>query len=199
MKDERTSDEVKRLWRDQKTEEEIVTLDDIRKRAVKFHNRVRNRNLREYIASAVVIAAFAFVAWNMTGWMIRLGGVLTVIATIFTIWQLHRRGRTRAVPDGATVAALLAFHREELVRQRDAVRTVWLWYLPPFLPGMVLMTLGRYFQLHAPGRTIAEDHVVILFASIVMALVFVIILVLNMWGAARLQNRIHELDRLRAE
>jgi uncharacterized membrane protein YecN with MAPEG domain len=193
------SHDAKTIWQNQETEGTTVTLQDIRRRAAKFQKRIRNRNLREYIASAVVIAAFAFVAWNMTGWMIKLGGVLTVAATIFTVWQLHRRGRAQAVPDGATAAGLLAFHREELVRQRETVRTVWLWYLLPFLPGMALLMLGRYLQVHAPGRSIAADHMVIVFTSIIMALVFVIILLLNLWGAARLQNRIHELDRMRAE
>lgn len=193
------SDDLKRLWRDQKTEEDIVTLEDIRSRATKFQRRVRNRNLREYIGGAIVIAAFAFCAWQMPGWMIKSGSLLTVAATIFVVWQLHRRGRTFAVPDGATAAGLLAFHREELVRQRDAVRTVWLWYLLPFLPGMALLMLGRYLQVHAPGRAIAEDHLIIVFVTIIMALVFVIILLLNLWGAARLQSRIQDLDKLRAE
>jgi len=193
------SHDAKTIWQNQETEGTTVTLEDIRGRAAKFQTRVRNRNLREYIASAVVIASFAFCAWAMPGWMIKFGSVLTVAATIFVVWQLHRRGRTQAVPDGATAAGLLAFHREELVRQRDAVRSVWLWYLPPFLPGMALLMLGRYFQVHAPGRPIATDHLIIVFVSIIMALVFVAILLLNLWGAARLQNRIHELDEMRAE
>ena len=193
------SNDAKSIWQNQETEGTTVTLDDIRKRAARFQKRIRNRNLREYIASVVVIAAFAFVAWQTPGWMIKSGSALIVAATIFVAWQLHRRGRAQAVPDGATAGGLLAFHREELVRQRDAVRSVWLWYLLPFQPGMALLMLGRYFQVHVPGRTLATDHLIIVFSSIVIALVFVIIMLLNLWGAARLQNRIHELDKLKAE
>ena len=189
------SHDAKTIWQSQETEGTTVTLEDVRKRAARFQNTVRNRNLREYIASAIVIAAFGFLAWHMPGWMMKLGSALVVAATIFVVWQLHRRGRTQSVPDGATVAALLAFHRQELVRQRDALRTVWQWYLLPFLPGMVLILLGRYFQLHAPGRSIAVDHLVIVFAAIFVALVFIVILLLNMWVAAMLQKRILELEQ----
>ena len=193
------SHDAKTIWQNQETEGTTVTLEDIHARAATFQKRIRNRNLREYIGSALVIASFAFCAWNMPGWMIKLGSLLVVAGTIFVAWQLHRRGRAAGVPDGATAAGLLAFHREELTRQRDAVRSVWLWYLLPFLPGMTLLMLGRYFQVHAPGRAIATDHMIIVFASIIMALVFVVILLLNLWGAARIQNRIHELDKLTAE
>jgi hypothetical protein len=191
--------DAKSIWRNQETEGTTVTLEDIKSRADKFQKRIRNRNLREYIASVFVIAAFGFVAWHMHGWMIRLGGATIIAATLFVMWQLHRRGRANAVPDGATAGGLLAFHRAQLVRQRDAVRSVWLWYLAPFVPGLALISLGRYFQNHVPGRPLAQDHAIIIFSGIIMVLVFFIILLLNLWGAARLQNRIHELDKLRAE
>ena len=180
------SHDVKTIWQNQQTQGTTVTLEDIRNRAAKFQKRIRNRNLREYIASVVVIAAFGFVAWHMQGWLIRLGGVTIIAATLFVMWQIHRRGRADAVPDDATAGALLAFHRAQLVRQRDAVRSVWLWYLLPFVPGMTLLSLGRYFQNHVPGRTLAQDHAIIIFSGVVMVLIFLIILLLNLWVAARL-------------
>jgi len=191
--------DAKTIWQNQETEGTTVTLEDIRGRAAKFEKRVRDRNLREYIAGAIVIAVFGFYVWYMPGWMMKLGSLLVVAATIFIVWQLHRRGRAQAVPDGVTLAALLAFQRRELVRQRDALRTVWLWYLLPFVPGMALILLGRYFQIHVPGRPLAMDHLAIVFTAIIAALVFVVILLLNLWVAARLQNRIHELDKMTAE
>ncbi len=193
------SHDAKTIWQNQETEGTTVTLEDIRGRAAKFEKRIRNRNLREYIASAVVIAIFGFYAWHFPGWMMELGSTLTVAATIFVMWQLHRRGRSQAMPDGATTAGLLEYHRRELSRQRDMLRAIGLWYLLPFVPGMVLIFLGRYFQLHTPGRTLARDHLAIVLGASIAALIFIIILLLNLWGAAKLQNRIHELDKLRTE
>ncbi|MGA9796024.1 MAG: hypothetical protein WBQ17_10880 [Rhizomicrobium sp.] len=193
------SHDAKSIWQNQKTEDTTVTLEDIRNRAAKFQKRVRNRNLREYIASAIVIAVFGFYALHLPGWMTKLGSAMTIAAMLFVTWQLHRRGQAHDTPDGATTARLLAFHREELSRQRDMVRTVLWWYMAPFLPGIALIFLGRYFQSHVPGRTLAEDHLVILLGGIIAALIVAIVWLLNMWAAARLQNRIDELDRLRAE
>ena len=194
------SHNARTIWQNQTTEGTTVTLEDIRNRAAKFQRRIRNRNLREYIAGVVVIAAFGFCAWNMQGWMIKLGSLLIVAAAVFVIWQLHRRGRAEAIPDGATTAAeLLKFHRQELIRQRDAARLVLWWYLLPPVPGLMLMMLGRYFQSHVASRSLAADHTIIIYSSIIMLLVLTIIWLLNLWGAARLQNRIHELDKMTAE
>jgi hypothetical protein len=93
---------------------------------------------------------------------------------------------------------LIEFHRRELMRQRDAARSVGLWYIAPVIPGAVMMTLGRYFQFHAPGRTIAADHQIIILCTFIVALVFAVVWLLNVWAAERLQRRIDELDKLRA-
>lgn len=193
------SPDIKTLWQNQTVEGTIVTLEDIRGRAAKFQRRIRSRNLGEYIAGAFGVAIFGLYVWYLPGWMMKLGSVLSIAALLLVTWQLHRRGRARGVPDGATAVGLLAFHRAELARQREALRTVWLWYIMPFVPGAALIVLGRYFQHHVSGRTPAMDHMIIVLIAIIMVLACVIIGLLNMWGAARLQNRIDELDKLRTE
>ena len=75
---------------------------------------------------------------------------------------------------------------------------VGVWYLAPFVPGCVLLVLGRYFQFHVPGRTLTWDHQIILMAAAVVALIFGIVWLLNAWGAERLQRRIDQLDSLRS-
>lgn len=93
--------------------------------------------------------------------------------------------------------ALLEFHRQELLRQRNAAKSVAWWYIAPVTPGVAMMTLGRYFQFHAPGRTLAWDHQIVILCSVIVALTFAIIWLLNAWAAERLQRRIDELDKLR--
>ena len=63
----------------------------------------------------------------------------------------------------------------------------------PSPPGSI-----RYFQYHAPGRTLAWDHQMVILCSVIVALTFAIIWLLNAWGAERLQRRIDQLDKLRA-
>jgi hypothetical protein len=186
--------DIRNLWREQKTEES-VTLDDIRRRATKFQKRIRDRNLVEYIAAAFVVVLFGLYVWLLAGMLVKIGSALCIVGSLFVVWQLHRRASAEPVPD----AALLDFHRRALVRQRDALRSVWLWYLAPFVPGVALMILGRWFQSHASWRTLARDHEVILMAAAVVFLIFLAVWLLNVAAAAKLDRRIDDLDRMRGD
>lgn len=188
--------DVKTLWRDQTTEDHPVTLDNIRKKADVFETQIRRRNLREIVAAVVVLLVFGFYAWALPGWMIKTGSLLVMVGTFCIVWQLRRRASAASLPESSGMA-LLDFHRRELLRQRDAARSVARWYIAPLIPGIVMMTLGRYFQFHAPGRTLAWDHQIVILCSVIVALTFAIVWLLNAWAAERLQRRIDELDKLR--
>ncbi len=190
--------DLKSLWRGQPTEDRPVTLESLRRSAETFQAQVRRRNLLEYIGGGFVILVFGAYAWIFPGWMMKTGSVLTMIGTLWIVWQLHRRASAAAAVPGSSGMTLLEFHRQELARQRDALKAVAWWYIAPVVPGAVMINLGRYFQYHAPGRTLAWDHQIIILCSVIVALTFAIIWLLNAWGAERLQRRIDELDKLRA-
>ncbi len=173
-----------------------MTLANIRDRAEKFQSKVWRRNLREYFAALVVVVGFGSSMWNYPGWMMKAGSALSIVAALFVVWQLHQRGAAQALPADSGMP-LVDFHREELIRQRDMLRSVGSWYLAPFVPGCVLITLGRYFQVHAHSRTLARDHQIIILGAVLVALVFGCVWLLNVWAAERLQNKIDQLDGLR--
>ena len=83
----------------------------------------------------------------------------------------------------------LEFLRSELVRQRDLLRSVWWWYLAPFVPGLLLILGG--VALERPGRWGW------LAPGIVAAVTFVGIGLLNQRVARKLQRRIDDLDAVR--
>ncbi len=198
METKRPPRDLKALWRNQPTEHRPVTLDNIRGHAETFQRQIRRRNLRETLAAAAVALVFGWYVWIFPGWMIKAGSVLAIAGTLIIVWQLRRRAGATTLPESSTLA-LVEFHRQELVRQRDAARSVGLWYIAPVVPGAVLMALGRFFQFHAPGRTIAWDHQVIVLCTVIVALVFGVVWLLNVWAAERLQRRIDELDKLRSD
>ena len=53
-----------------------------------------------------------------------------------------------------------------LIRQRDAIASVGVWYLAPFAPGMTLLLLGRWFQSHATHRSLGTDHLIIALVAV---------------------------------
>jgi Flp pilus assembly protein TadB len=185
--------DVKTLWRNQKPEDDTVTLAHIHERAATFQKRIRRGVLIEYVASVFVVLVFGFYIWFFPGWMMKTGSALVILATLFVVWQMRRRMSAQDVPDAQRLE-LIAFLRTELVRQRDARTSAWLWYIAPFLPGMALMMAGRWFQTHASWRSLARDHEIIILSSAVAVLVLGSIWLLQMWVAKRLQRKIDELD-----
>jgi hypothetical protein len=83
----------------------------------------------------------------------------------------------------------LEFLRAELIRQRDLLRSVWGWYLLPFVPGLLLILVG--VALERPER---RDW---LAPGIVAAVTFVGIGLLNQRVARKLQRRLDDLDGVR--
>ena len=192
MTTEPPASDIKRLWRNQKTEGTTMTLENIHQRASKFQRVIRTRNLFEYGAVVLVIAVFAAYAWIFPGWIMKTGSALTILAALLVSWQLHRRGSARDLPGGW---GIMEFHRRELVRQRDTLRAVWLWYLLPFVPGIALVMLSRWIE-PLPWGTPAWDHVLTAFSTLTVVLVFGIVWVVNAREAAKLQKKIDELDEL---
>jgi hypothetical protein len=190
--------DLKHLWRTQETESKLMSLANIHARARKLNSRRQWGNIAEYAACAVVVAAFGFYVWFFPGWMIKLGSALVILGTFFVAWQLHRRG-PRRLSSNDVGTSIVAFHRAELVQVRDMLRSSWLWYIGPFVPGIVLITLGRIFQVHPPGRTIQTDYLIIALATMIVAMVFVLVAIFNLLRAHWIQKRIDELDAWQAE
>jgi hypothetical protein len=190
------SDSIRSLWQSMPTTPMLISPDEMRARAGVFRRRIRQRNMREYIAAAVVVAVFSWYAtfsWATTVmWPIGCG--LIVLATLFVSWMLHRQASARAMPGEASLGALIDVHRAELVRQRNALTSVWRWYLLPFAPGLVLMFADMWLGSAAKGSplraTIGLATVGIIFIAVAVGVVL-----LNLLAAAWLQRMIDDLDR----
>jgi hypothetical protein len=112
--------------------------------------------------------------------------VLVVLGTLVVMWQLHRRAASRAVPKDFGASGL-QFQRTELARQCDALRSVWLWYLAPLVPGFAVFMWGRQGRSAKPAYLLVDLTMLAVFAAIAW---------INRWGAAKLQRQIDALDSL---
>ena len=175
------------LWRLQRTEAAPLDIDEIRRRALDFQRQIRRRNRGEYVACALVVVLFGFFFWVAESWWARMGSLLVISGTLYVCAQLHKRGSPRTVLPGAT---FLAFHRNELERQRDALRSVWRWYLGPFVPGLIVFHVGGEFD--DPPVTCLS---LLGYPSVLLAVYFCIFK-LNQWAARKLQRELDELAAL---
>lgn len=192
-----TRNDMTSVWKNQPRGTVEISLEQMRKRAYKLQRRILWRNVGEYLAGIVVVAAFAYYVWLFPSAVVRIGCTLVIAGTLFVAHNLHKRGSARSVPADMARRTCMEFHREELVRQRDLVRSAWTWYLLPFVPGMVVFLFGLYQwtmqQPNAPAHAgeIAKAYWV---TAAGMACVFAGIGLLNSWAAGKLQREIDALD-----
>lgn len=135
-----STDPIRRAWQESVTETELPPLDEVRKGADRFYRHIRRRNLIEYVACVVVIAVFGWGAIFGADPLFRIGNALVVIGTFLIGWQLHRQASAEPPPEAASALPILAHQRAQFARQRDALSRIWLWYIGPMMPGLLLLT-----------------------------------------------------------
>lgn len=187
--------DIRTLWTSQKTEE-TVTLENVHEMAAKFQRYIYRRNTVAFAAQVLVIAIFGWYVWVFPGWMAKLGSALVIAAVFFGMWQFFRRGSAHKLPEGSALA-LLDFHRRELERRRDFLRSYWSWFILPLAPGLLLMLLGRWYQIHVPWRSLPWDREVVTLSGVIVILGIGIIVLVQRLRAMHLQRQIDELDKLK--
>ncbi len=183
-------DDLKRLWKEQPMTTTSLSLDELRRGATRLHRRVLLRNAFEYAVSVFVIAGFVFHFVNFPFLLMRIGSVLVIAGVVTIAWQMHRRASSRPLPADAGGQTWLEFRRAQLVRQRDALRSAWLWYVMPLVPGLAVFRWGVETELDAHAPFVRGWG-----ADLFVAAVLVACAAWNRHGARRLQRRIDELDR----
>ncbi len=190
-------DPLQSIWKSQHSEEFTMSLADIHARAEKFQSRIRMRNWIEYAAAAFVVAGFVWIAATMPSPVIKAGALLIALGAAYVCWKLHQLGRAASKAELDAAQSLSDFHRAELLRQRDALKTVWRWYLAPFVPGMLVFLGGISFEpaLQAP---LAAKATVFLTGLAFQAAVFAAVAGLNAMAAKKLDAEIAALDQARS-
>jgi hypothetical protein len=186
---------VQNLWQNQPQEEFNMSIEDIRLKASKFQGTITMRNARELIVGAILVVVFGSFAYLLPSPLGKAAGLLSAAGVAFVMWQLLRQARAATIDEVCLITDWAQFHRTQLVRQRDALRGVWLWYLAPLVPGGVLHWIATSQADLAKGNLIAALATSGL-GILGMVLVFGGILWLNLKAAKGLQAEIDKIDRL---
>jgi amino acid transporter len=186
-------DPVKQAWQASVEIAGAPPLEEVRKGADKFYRYIKWRNIVEYVACVVAVVVFTIYFFTMPHILHKIGSALLVAASIYAPWQLHRRASAVA-PETAGAMPIYDFLRGQLVRQRDALKTILGWYVLPFVPGMVLFIAGNGLD---PEVEAAGPPIWVRWAAIAgIFSVFGFVWWINQLGARRLQKRIDEIDAL---
>jgi hypothetical protein len=190
------------MWRQGPGKPPRFSHEELHGRITKFERKIKRRNLREYIAAVLVISIFGYYSWVFPTLLLRIGCCFIIAGTAYVIYQLHHRASARPAPAEMGLRSCVDFQCLELTRQRDALRSVWSWYLLPFLPGMVVFLLGLFqFTMQiteAAGRPFPIGAAVAGFGLVAgcIGIVFLVIWLMNRKAAKNLQTQIDALDLL---
>ena len=98
-----------------------------------------------YVSVSTLLSLF--LAWQMFStdfWFGRLFAVAFIAILLLTVQQHSVRGSARSVPEEDSLPALIAFHRRELARRCNFLRTLWYWKMAPLaVPILVIFIVKR--------------------------------------------------------
>src|ERR1019366_7384035 len=189
MPNEFPPDDIRNVWQNQPVENAPMPLEEIQRRARRFENRIDHRNLREYIGGAIGIAAYTFYIFKFHSLVVRAGSVLVIAGVLYILFHLYKRASPGQLPTDLAFTASLEFHRRELVRQRDLLRSVWRWYIAPIVPGLIVFSAGIL-----PHRVAGMVGSVLVFLAF-----FGFVVWLNQRAAVRLDRQIAEIESLESQ
>jgi hypothetical protein len=202
-KDSDVDNELRELWQGQPLEGEKMSLEEIRVKISTFENKIRRRNMLEFIAAGIVLLSFGKQLFQPTpeNFMTRIGAALTIAGTIYVVYMLHTRGSVRVIPDIMARASFVDFYRSCLENQRDLLQNVWRWYLLPFVPGFIAMFVSFAIRdglilnpTPSPQPLFGVLNLVLLGSALILFFFFVS--ALNRHAATKIQA---EIDALRHE
>jgi hypothetical protein len=171
--------DVGQLWRQQSQTGHSLSLDEIRMKARDLDAKVRQWNLVGGLMCALLLVKNAWEIWVDTDLLERAGDSLMFVALVYVIYQFGRYARTETAPATLGRASCAEYYRARLVRERNLSREGWKFVLP-FVPGVALIVLGRFFQ----GRPPAQVAFLIAFAVVLFGGV--------LWVIARRTRRLEQ-------
>lgn len=191
-----TDDPAKQAWQASVQIAGAPPLEDVRKGADRFYRKIRLRNSIEYVACAVVVVLVVGRVLTVEYMHLKVGMTLLGLAALTVVWQLHRRA-SAVSPERAGEAPIYVFLRAQLVRQRDALREVFWWYLLPFVPGFAVIFVGNGIvpEIERAGPPIWQRWL----ALGLMGALYLGVWWMNQLAARKLQRHIDEIDALTGE
>ena len=136
-------DELKNLWRGQKTDAPPLRIEALRKKISRLDAVLRARDCRELIASAVVILIFGIYFVLIPYPMTRVGDVIIIVGALFASWKMIDARKRAPKPDpAAPVSEWVRAERDRVHHEAELLRTVAWWYILPIWVGVNVFFSG---------------------------------------------------------
>ncbi|MER8523158.1 hypothetical protein NKH56_28010 [Mesorhizobium sp. M1076] len=186
------SDRSHHSWKEQPVTTATINLNEIKARHAALSRTTKRRNTLEYVAGGVAVAFLLVMsvvtflaAHTVADWVVGAGFATLALGMVIVGLHIFRKSTRTDADMAASGIDYLTFRLE---RERDLLRSAWLWYVGPMVPGFVLVYLG--YWMANPERPI--------FALVGGSLTFaflVFVVILNRRAARRIETEIRSLRK----
>jgi hypothetical protein len=182
-------DAAKSLWRQQDMETPTMTNLAVRALVRGHGERLRNQLLAGTLLIVAEAVWFGFMALKALNFVALCGYLLVVAGLGWMFWRLGPQRPGRLPDTGASTGTLIAFHRQELQRQKRSYLSLLI-SAGPVLVGVLVTALGLY--LSRPGAPVRG------FALLLglMGLWLILAWAIQRGRARQLQRQLDELDQI---
>ncbi|PTY37204.1 hypothetical protein BGP77_08030 [Saccharospirillum sp. MSK14-1] len=129
------------LWQDQPSDLD-VNLQQVQQEGVRRQRQLFWRDLRELLATALVVLGFGVILVVADNGLARVGAGFTLVGCALTFGLLLGARRLARTPPDASLREQLQAELTQLDRQILLLRKVLWWYLLPLLGGAILVFAG---------------------------------------------------------
>jgi hypothetical protein len=152
------------VWQSQAREAPRISLQYVRRLAERLNSDIRREARFSYFGTAFCVLAGLFVAFAPAPadsathapaaiiTVAQLTALLSILACIYTAWQIRLRGKLQRAAEHEQVMLSLHAYRTALERRRDYYATAWRWALWPTIPGVVTILGGTLLFDQRPHK-----------------------------------------------
>jgi len=190
-----SEDGVKSLWQSLPSEKVVFTNEQMQARVLRFQAKHKRRDLVEYTSYAALFALVAYVHSFYSGWQNWVISGLVILGAIISMRNYYRLAGFKVVRTQTAGETLLESMRGGLIRQRDAASSAWRWYILPFVPALIFLTIFRWVEEGTTLTELTDARVLILLLTALMISFLAACVLWLFLKAAQYQRQLDHLER----
>lgn len=191
-----TSDTLKALWESLPATPIAFSPQQMKQKVSQFERRAKRQNAVEYLGYGILFIWSLYVAVKQNDVFSWIVAALLITGAAISLWNYRRNMRVESGESITGAHDLMSFHKRELTRKRDALKTAWKWYALPLMPAVIFILAGRWVQ-YGDGKllelTSARTYTVL--TALFCLSTFTAVILWQFLGAAKYQRQLDELDR----
>lgn len=156
--------------------------------ATRFARQIAWRNAREWAAALLVAVIFSGWAVGTERVLVRLGCIITVVASGWIAYVLARWGRASPPNVELTTHAYLDWYRQRLDSQIQLLSSAGGWYVAPFALGTGLILVDRGERVLSESQAVGARVAVVMIGLVYLALIVGVVLA-NRKAASELRRQ----------